>query len=352
LGCGEDPLPIPEIEGEDLTNIVYDPTASDLTYPAHFPRLETPDDNSQTVEGIALGRNLFYDPILSIDSTIACASCHISTNGFSDPTPFSLGVGGTPGIRHSMNLLNVAFFKRGLFWDGRSMTLEELSLLPIEDPLEMKNTWEEVEKRLSRHPNYPTMFRQAFGIENSLDINRGLATKALAQFLRTMVSSGQAKFDLIEQGLDVYTDEELLGRDLFFDENTDVPDAECGHCHNTPLGTSDDYFNNGITEANTLSDFPDLGKGKITGVITDNGKFRAPSLRNIIHTAPYMHDGRFQTLDEVIEHYNSGGKHSPNKDPLIRPLGLNEEQKSALKAFILTMSEPDFNNRPSLQQPN
>jgi cytochrome c peroxidase len=250
-----------------------------------------------------------------------------------------------------MSLLNVAFFKRGLFWDGRSQTLEEQAIHPVEDPVEMNNTWVEVEKRLQAHSLYPALFRKAFGINNSKEITKDLAVKALAQFERTMVSSGLSKFDQIEQGLDVYTDQELLGRDLYFDENPDVPDAECGHCHNTPLGTSDDFFNNGLDAVNDLGSFVDPGKGKITGSITDNGKFRAPSLRNIIFSPPYMHDGRFVTLDEVIEHYNSGGKNSPNKDPLIRPLGLTEEHKEALKAFLLTMTEPDFNNRPTLQSP-
>lgn len=351
IGCNGDPVIIPDDEGIDLTEIRYDPTILEISYPENFPRLEIPEDNVTTVEGAFLGRNLFYDPILSVDSTISCSSCHHPETSFSDENRFSLGVNGQKGKRQSMSLLNVAFFKRGLFWDGRSTTLEEQAVHPVEDPVEMNNVWADVEIKLRSHPDYPILFRKAFGIVKQNEITRDLVVKALAQFERTLVSSGMSKFDRIELGLDVYTDEELLGRDLFFDENPDVPDAECGHCHNTPLGTSDDYFNNGLDGVEKLTDFIDLGKGKVTGNISDNGKFRAPSLRNIIYTAPYMHDGRFSTLDEVIDHYNSGGKNSPNKDPLIRPLGLTEEYKAALKAFILTMTEPDFNDRASIQSP-
>ena len=148
-----------------------------------------------------------------------------------------------------------------------------------------------------------------------------------------------------------FTDDELAGWELFFDENIDLPDAECGHCHNVPLFTTNEYFNNGIDPAYDISDFEDPGLGGITGDPADYGKFRSPTLRNVTASAPYMHDGRFETIEEVIEHYNSGGHPSINKDVLITPLGLTEEHKAQLLAFIKTLDDPDFVNDPELQSP-
>jgi cytochrome c peroxidase len=350
FGCSEDTTPVVEQDG-DLTDITYDPVVYDIQYSFNFPAIEQPADNIATVDGVELGRHIFYDPILSRDSTISCASCHLPKGSFTDNRPVSIGIAGAMTSRSSMSLLNVAFYNRGLFWDGRQQTIESLSLIPVEDIHEMDNTWEEVVSRMKNHPTYPGMIRKAFGIENKSEIKKEHISYALSQFQRIMVSSGMAKYDRVEAGLDVFTDEELLGRDLFFDDNPDVIDAECSHCHSVPLMTSNDYFNNGLDEAPTLTEFSDLGLGRVTGNITDNGKFRAPTLRNIFFTAPYMHDGRFNTLEEVLEHYNSGGKASRNKDPLMRPLNLTEEHKQALIAFIRTMEEPDFNDRPELQNP-
>lgn len=353
IGCGEDEM-IPDNGSDeeiDLTTIPYNPESYEVTIPPHFPPLEVPADNPMTKAGVDLGRHLFYDPILSIDSTISCASCHMPKASFSDNLAISRGVDNALGERSSMSLLNVALYNRGLFWDGRVQTLEEQALAPVETPHELNNSWEEVEDRLQSHATYQEKFRKAFGIEKNTEITKELTAKAIAQFERIMISKGTAKYDRVELGLDVYTDEELLGRDLYFDENQFVPDAECGHCHSVPLMTANDYFNNGLDEAPTMTEFSDLGRGKVTGILLDNGKFRAPTLRNIIFTAPYMHDGRFQSLEEVIEHYDSGGKNSPNKDPLIRPLNLTNVQKEALVAFIMTMQEPDVMDIPELQNP-
>ena len=349
FSCSDD-TPVVEDEG-DLTDITYDPEVYDILVSPNFPALEQPSDNIATIAGVELGRHIFYDPILSRDSTISCSSCHLPNGSFTDNKPVSLGIEGAMTSRSSMSLLNVAFYNRGLFWDGRESSLESLSLVPVEDIHEMDNTWTEVVSRIKEHPIYPQMIRKAFGIENKSEIKKEHISYALSQFQRIMVSRGMAKYDRVEAGLDVFTDEELLGRDLFFDDNPDVPDAECSHCHSVPLMTANDFFNNGLDEAPTLTEFSDLGLGKFTGLISDNGKFRAPTLRNIFFTAPYMHDGRFNSLEEVIEHYNSGGKPSRNKDPLLRPLNLTEEYKQALIAFIRTMEEPDFNNRPELQNP-
>ncbi len=349
--CSNDNMADPDPDLKDLTHIPYNPQPYQLNIPASFPRMDIPVDNPLTVEGVKLGRFLFYDPILSIDNTISCSSCHLPEANFSDNRSFSIGVDGKKTTRSSMTLLNVGFNNRGLFWDGRVITLEEQAALPIEDPNEMNNTWEEVIQRLSQHEFYPDMFRKAFGIQNTKGISKDLATKAIAQFERIMISSGKSKYDRVEMGLDVYTDLELLGRDLFFDDNQDVPDAECNHCHSVPLISANDYFNNGLDKSETLTEFKDLGRGAITGILADNGRFRTTSLRNIRFSAPYMHDGRFQTLEEVVDFYNAGGERAPNKDPLLRPLGLTEDHKKALIAFIETMSDVDFISNPDLQNP-
>ncbi len=348
MACEDDKM-IPS--GEDLSDIPYEPVYFIPEMPATFPPFEQPEDNLMTVDGVELGRHLFYDTILSSDESMSCASCHLPVGSFTDNLDFSPGVTGQFGTRSSMSLLNRAFSFNGLFWDGKVMTLEQQALLPVEDDIELHNTWDNVESKLKAHPDYPTMFRKAFGINNSDQISRDLAAKAIAQFERRLVSTPNSKWDRVQANLDVLSDEELLGFDLFFDVNDQLIDAECNHCHNAPLFEVNDYFNNGLDAVENLEDFDDLGRGAVTGVNLDNGKFRAPTLRNIELTAPYMHDGRFETLEEVVEHYNSGGHLSPNRDPLILNLGLTEEQKAALVAFMKTLTDTTFVNDPALQNP-
>jgi len=301
-----------------------------------------PDENLLTKEGIELGRFLFYDPILSEDSTIACASCHLQEGVFTDLSSVSTGINGLQGDRSAMTILNVGFYNNGLFWDGRIETLEALVIDPVENPIEMHEDWPDIEEKLKVHKEYPDRIRKAFGISKTEEIDRSHVTKSIAQFMRTIVSQGNSKFDRVfyGDGTVIFSDAELNGYDMFFDISPDLPDAECAHCHNEPLFTTNQYFNNGIQETmDGVNGFKDPGRGLITGIPFDNGKMRAPSLRNIALTAPYMHDGRFQTLEEVINHYNSGGHPAPNVDPLIRPLGLSEEQKSDLLAFLNTLTD-------------
>ena len=335
---------------DDLSHIPYQPVPYDIQVPAGFPALEQPVDNQMTIDGIHLGRKLFYDPILSIDSTISCSSCHLPTGSFTDNLSLSEGVAGKT-TRGSMSLINVGFHFHGFFWDGRTQTLEEQALVPVENEVEMGETWGNVETKLRGHASYPADFRKAFGISNSNEITRDLAAKALAQFERSLVSGGNTRYDRFARGDIFLTESEYNGYLMFFDFEPTIPDAECGHCHNAPLFATNDYFNNGLQEAATLTDFVDPGYGGFTMKATDNGKFKAPTLRNIAFTAPYMHDGRFQSLDEVIEHYNSGGKNSPNKNSLIYPLHLSETQKADLKAFILTLTDSTTITNQAFQNP-
>lgn len=340
----------PQDPGGDLTGIPYNPVPYILDVPAGFPALEQPADNPMTVDGILLGRKLFYDPLLSVDSTISCSSCHQPSLSFTDGLPRSVGVAGTTR-RGSIGLINVGFHYSGLFWDGRASTLEQLSLIPVEDPIEMGESWDSVELKLKNHPGYPADFRKAFGIESTSDIDRNLAAKAISQFLRTIVSGANSKYDRALKG-DLFLEEnELNGYLMFFNLDPTLPDAQCGHCHNAPLLASNDYFNNGLQESPDLFGFEDNGLGAITGISGENGFFKPPTLRNLVFTAPYMHDGRFNTLEEVIEHYASGGKDSPNKSSFMFNLVLTESQKADILAFLLTLTDSTTLSNPAYQSP-
>ena len=356
VSCGDDKPTVinPIVTEGDLSDIPYNPQAYNLVRPIGFPSMLIPSDNALTEDGVELGRHLFYDPILSADSTMACVACHLPSMSFTDAQQISFGIDGVGGVRSSMSLINIGYVEKGLFWDGRSNTLEEQALIPVEDPIELHDTWENVEMKFKRHPTYPTMFRKAFGIEDTEEITKDLAVKAIAQFERTLISS-DSRFDKVYYKEEaIFTDSESRGFDMFFDRGTSgLPDAECGHCHNLPLMTTDDFFNNALDSVASLADFEDLGRGGVTGDIFENGKFRAPTLRNIALTAPYMHDGRFETLEEVIDFYNESPNHdkSANVDANIRPLGLTEEQKEDLLNFLLTLTDTVFTQREAFQNP-
>lgn len=343
--CGNDKV--------DLTDIAYNPIPYEVTMPPMYPQLENPADNPLTVDGVALGRELFYDPILSVDSTMSCSSCHLQAKAFTDGLAVSKGVDGIAGRRSSMSLVDVGFYYNGLFWDGNAANLEDQALLPVEDPIELHHMWPDVIEKFKLHSDYPELFRKAFGIETDEEITRDLATMALAQFERTLVSSGNSLYDRVERGLAVYeTDEQQMGFDIYFDKDVNLPDGQCLHCHGAPLMTDNEYRNNGLDVAPEYSDFPDQGLGAIDGVDINRGKFRTPSLRNIEHTAPYMHDGRFETLEEVLDHYISGGHPSINKDPLLDSIFLDATEKAAVIAFLKTLSDEDFLNNDAYSNPN
>lgn len=355
ISCVDDPTPPPEDDG-DLTNIAYEPTAFTIEYPLYtqligevpviVPQMPIPSDNEMTDQGIELGRHLFYDKILSADNTQSCASCHLPEGSFTDNRAVSVGIDGVAGSVSSMSLLNVGFYNNGLFWDGRVTTLEEQALLPVEDPIELHHTWPEVITELRSHETYPKMFREAFGIANKSDITRELAAKAIAQFERSIYSF-ESKFDQFMRGETTLSDDELEGFSLFVDLDDR---AHCAHCHNLPLITSNEYFNNGLQEAATFADFKDKGRGLVTSM-TENGFFRAPTVRNIELTAPYMHDGSLQTLEEVMDHYGSGGKPSISRDPSIASINLDDYDKQVLVAFMKTLTDHTVVNEERLQNP-
>lgn len=334
-------------------NTSYEPTPYQLEIPSHFPAMQIPADNPMTVEGVELGRRLFYEPKLSLDNSISCASCHSPQSAFSDDKPLSTGVNGTQGTRHSMALVNLGW-QQFFFWDGRSKTLEAQILEPVPNPVEMHQSWDQAVAKLTADGSYRNDFFRAFGEEG---IDKTKASKAIAQFLRTMIS-GNSRFDVmykIENSIPLsakdqqitITPEEWGGYDLFKSLNG----ADCFHCHNGPLMQVQKFSNNGLDAT-----FTDAGRQDVTGNINDRGKFKVPTLRNIELSAPYMHDGRFQTLDQVIEHYSSGIHQSPTIDPLIEfanegGVHLDAEQKGLLKTFLKTLTDHEFVNNPKFQKP-
>jgi cytochrome c peroxidase len=329
---------------------IYTPTSANLNIPTLFQQKliapVIPVNNTLTKEGIILGKKLFFDKILSKDNTQSCATCHDPKNAFTDTDRFSDGVDGKLGSRNSMPLFNLAWnFDERFTWDGKELSLERQALEPVRNPIEMHSKWTNVAQKIKQHPEYPTLFKEAFG---NVKIDSTIIAKALAQFERTLIS-GNSKFDQFLLGTTQLSSEEQNGFDVFMDETR----GDCFHCHgsnNNPLWTDNKFHNNGLDATLT-----DLGLGKVTGDPNDNGKFKTPSLRNLKFTAPYMHDGRFTTLDEVINHYSTGLKPSPTIDPLMKKVkqgGVNitNKDKADLKAFLLSLSDNDFINNPNFQE--
>ena len=334
---------------ESNDDVGYRPVAVDIEIPEVFlnriiPPV-IPNNNQLTQEGIALGKRLFFDPILSGDQSIACASCHAPQNAFSDTSATSTGIDGINGIRNAMPLFNLAWnYNERFTWDGKELSLELQALEPVQNPIEMHSNWVNVVERLENHDEYPELFRQAF---ETTEITKELAAKALAQFQRTLISAN-SKFDKYTLGIEDLSEQELNGLTIFLSEDK----GDCFHCHGTPqnpLWTDNDFHNNGLDTA-----FTDLGLGTVTGNQNDNGKFRTPSLRNLSFTAPYMHDGRFLTLDEVIDFYSEGLQNSPTIDPLMKKVNqggvqLTQQEKTDLKAFLLTLNDYSFTENPDFQ---
>ena len=327
--------------------------------PEIFQKIIYPADNPTTSAGLAVGKRLFFDPILSADSTVSCASCHAPERAFTDGVAVSVGVGDRPGRRNSPSLANVGYLHATLFWDGRADNLEAQALHPIADQNEMAGNWPEVVAKLRHHPYYGPALSAAFDLDGALDINPGHVGKALAQFQRSLISA-DSKYDKVARGADVYTDLEALGAAIFFDLGDEVetkwfgrlPTGECAHCHTAPHFTNQRFFNNGLDSAATVSDFADRGRGAVSGSPYENGLFKTPSLRNVALTAPYMHDGRMETLAEVVEHYNSGGHYARNKSANVKPLLLTGRQKSALVAFLHTLTDTSFVTNPDYRPMN
>jgi cytochrome c peroxidase len=321
-----------------------------ITLPAYLStpniagQVNTPANNPVTDWGATLGRVIFYDKNVSVNKSISCASCHKQSNAFSDDLALSKGFNNGNTGRNSMALVNAKYYPNGrYFWDERAATLEIQTLTPIQDHVEMGMTLDTLVNRFKATTYYPALFTQAFG-DNNITSDR--ISKALSQFVRSIVSF-ESKYDAGRGTLPAnappptfnftnFTAQENRGMQLFFS-----PQLACAACHGTETFTAAVAKNNGLDLTTT-----DRGLGAVTNNTNDDGKFKVPSLRNIELTAPYMHDGRFTTLDQVVEHYNSGVKAHPNLDPVlkipggaVKQLNLNAADKAALVAFLKTLTD-------------
>lgn len=318
-----------------------------------FPMPNLPTDNPLTVQGVELGRMLFYEKMLSKDGSQACASCHDQNNGFSDSARFSIGVEMLPGKRQAMPIFNMAWHTNQFFWDGRANLLRDQALKPIQDPLEMNETLENVITKLSASEMYRNQFMRAFGSETVTEEKIALA---MEQFMLSIVSH-DSKYDKYLAGEVQLTASEERGRILFESEyNPFFPmtsGADCAHCHGGNNFDNNQYMNNGLdTDAN----ISDIGREGVTMNSADKAKFKVPSLRNIAVTAPYMHDGRFQTLMEVIDHYNHGIQTSATTDPALMNtqqtgLMLTQTDKEDIINFLKTLTDETYLNNEDYTSP-
>ena len=315
------------------------PTGTPLTIkaPLGLPPVPIPADNPPTVETVALGRLLYYDPILSADSTISCASCHSPEAAFADARPVSIGVDGKKGARHSPTVINSAYnFLQ--FWDGRALNLEEQAKGPIANPVEMATTHAEVVRRLQADPKYVARFKQAWGTEQ---ISIDLVVNSIASFERTVLS-GNSPFDRFYYGHDkrALSASAQRGLKLFVDPKK----GNCEVCHTIgkeyALLTDNKFHNLGIG-ADTRGNMVDLGRYDQTKNEADWGTFKTPTLRNLAHREPYMHDGTFPTLKDALGHYIGGGNLNPHLDKEIRALDfLTFDERDDLMAFLDSLTAP------------
>ncbi|MDC3209154.1 hypothetical protein OAT96_00245 [Chitinophagales bacterium] len=313
-----------------------------------FPDIEDPADNITTLSKVKLGRKLFYDEQISKTKTMSCGTCHNLSNGFTDNgLVFSINDIGAPTIRNSSPLFNLAWTDKGFFWDGRAMKLEEA----INDAInnEQHPEWETTLLDIQADDTYELEFAKAF---EDAKVDQTNVVKAISSFVRTLISK-DSKYDLSVRGQATLTPLEQEGFDLVFTTER----GDCFHCHGVyPFMTDNDFHDNGLQDVNAIAAYDDQGLGGFNGVSTDIGKMKAPPLRNLSYTAPYMHDGRLTTLDEVIDFYSEGVHATPNIDPLMKQalqggVQLNAQEKAALKAFLLTLDDPTFISNEDYESP-
>lgn len=316
-----------------------------FNYPAYFGnRFEIPIDNPTTNNGVYLGRLLFYEPLLSANNKLTCESCHQQKLAFTDGKSFSVGVDNSLTSRSAMSLSNLIWIKN-YFWDGRVSSLELQAKFPMTSVHEMGQSLETSAIKLKQNANYPSLFKKAFGSDS---ITGNEIIKAITQFERTLISCN-SKYDQYLQGHRQLTNEELNGLKLFNQApqpEKQIRGANCTQCHTTPKTFSNVFHNNG------LDSFPkDLGVEIQSGIAADRGRFRVPTLRNIALTAPYMHDGRFKTLEEVLDHYSEHVAQSASLSVVMqnssnivgaRSLFLTKTEKENIIAFLKTLTDSSF----------
>ncbi len=317
------PVPLPETD------------AYMLRVPPGFPVPDIPTDNTLTKSRVALGRLLFYDPVLSADSTRSCGSCHALHLAFSDSTSVSFGVEGRAGTRNTPTLANVAYQKK-LLREGGIPTLEMQILVPIQEHDEFDFNIVLVADRLKQMPEYVALAELAYGREPDAFV----ITRSIAAFERTLLS-GDSPFDqwFFQSKTGAVSASVKRGYGLFQSER-----LSCGKCHEGFLFTNQGYTNNGLYAV-----YPDSGRIRLTGLESDRAVFKVPSLRNVALTAPYMHDGSLATLEAVIDHYQTGGKPTPNKSPLLHPFILTVQERTDLVAFLRSLTDTEFVKNPAFR---
>jgi cytochrome c peroxidase len=335
ISCKKD-VPVP---GNDLPHA---PTPLFIETPFGFPQILIPENNPTTVEGVALGRKLFYEPLLSGNNTMSCANCHAQDFGFTDSgSAFSIGIDNVAGTRNSMPIFNLAW-SPDFLWDGGAADLESQVLAPITSPIEMHEDLTNALDELNTHNEYPALFEKAFGTRKATSF---LVMKAIAQFERTVISA-DSKYDRYVRGEVQFSEQEIRGMNLFSDMNK----GDCNHCHTLGgLFTDFGYRNTGLD-----LQYNDQGRFLITQNEADKGKFKTPSLRNIALTAPYMHDGRFSTLLQCVQHYNTGFLQHPNLDPALAfsvQGRLTEAEMEDIVAFLHTLTDSAFIQNQAFSAP-
>jgi len=330
------------------------PEPYQLQYPAYFgERFTIPEDNPMTKGGVYLGRKLFYEPRLSKGNQFSCANCHQQQLAFADATSFSMGIDGLTK-RNALSLANLLWV-RNFFWDGRVSSLEAQAVIPMTDPHEMGQPLSVSVEKLKKIPEYAQLFDCAFG---SGEISEDKIVKAIAQFERTLISA-HSPYDQYLQGTYQPSAQELRGMNLFM--TSPAPDknsrgANCGQCHGTPKIYKELFHNNGLDSVSKK----DGGRMEYTGQEIDHGRFRVPTLRNIALTAPYMHDGRFKTLEEVVDHYNEHIQQGASLSKVIaeasnevggKSLLLSAGEKKDIIAFLHLLTDSTFIANPEFADP-
>lgn len=325
--CKKDPSLAPEVTTITLESLV----------PFYFPAANYYNaKNEIRKEGVHLGRKLFYDPILSGSNTISCASCHKQAFAFSDVgQATSMGENGFHGNRNSPAMFNLAW-QPTYMWDGGITNIEIMPFAPITDGKEMNQDMKALVLELNNDSNYVQDFKNVFGEQGITETN---FYYALAQFMSVMVSAN-AKYDKVQQGKELFTEQESEGYSLF--------KSNCNSCHTEPLFTNHGFENNGLELMSS-----DSGRGRVTALPGDMAKFKVPSLRNIELTYPYMHDGRINTLEKVIEHYSNDIVAHSNLSAKLPAGGLqlSTTEQNSIIAFLKTLTDYEFINNPELAAP-
>ena len=326
----------------------------EFLYPKNFGnKITIPTDNPTTKQGVYLGRMLFYETKLSSNNKVSCGTCHQQKLAFTDGKQFSIGVDNVPTERNSMSLANLLWVNN-FFWDGRAKGLEEQANGPLTHQHEMGNTLEKGIERLEKSKEYPRLFKQVFGTN---EITSDRIQKAISQFERTLISAN-SKYDQYLNGTYTPSEAEKNGMNLFMtspNPEKNIRGADCAHCHGTPKMFKELFHNNGLDAV-----AKDIGREKQTGLPNDNGRFRVVTLRNIELTSPYMHDGRFKTLEEVVNHYNEHLQQSNTLSAFLqnksndlngKSLALTAKEKKDIVHFLKMLTDYTFINNPEFSDP-